>query len=143
MVIKFTKSRKLPRHRFYILDGNGVIIAAAAGGAVLLCIAAVVCCVCARRGCCAAQAKHGGPETAPTQRAQAEGEDLFRLQALPVGGAEEDGKKTKLTRHSKHAISLRSADTGDAFLQHMQCAHVCTRTRTEGSTLRPCSDAHA
>ena len=40
-------------------------------------------------------------------------------------------------------IIVRSADTGDAFLQHMQCAHICTRTRTEGSTLRPCSDAHA
>ena len=53
-----------------------------------------------------------------------EGEDLFRMEALPMDGADKNGtagrrskgKKAKPTRHSKHAISLRPAETGGMML---------------------------
>ena len=77
-------------------------------------------------------AGYGGDYDEPPPMGQ--GEDLFRVQAVPVdedadknGTARRKGKKAKRKRHSKHAISLRPADTGGMMLNPL-AARISTET---------------
>ena len=64
-----------------------------------------------------------------------EGEDLFRMEAVRIDDTDKVGtagrrkkkKKAKPTRHTKHAISLRPADTGGMMINPM-AAHISSET---------------